>query len=71
MQSISTCIPLESLHTIRKLVEYSLKNVAAKAIFTISVFEILLFEGRSVLPPAQRSTVSEMVNVMNNLFLYF
>ena len=60
-----------NLHTIRKLVEYSLKNVAAKAIFTISVFGILLFEGRSVLPPAQWSTECEMVNVMNNLFLYF
>ena len=60
-----------NLHTIRKLVEYSLKNVAAKAMFTLSVFEILLSEGRSVLSPAQRSTGSETVNVMNNLFLYF
>ena len=60
-----------NLHTIRKLVEYSLKNVAAKAMFTLSVFEILLSEGRSVLSPAQRSTGSETVNVMNNPFLYF
>ena len=59
-----------NLHTIRKLVEYSFKNVAAKAMFTLSVFEILLPKGRSVLPPAQRSTGSETVNVMNNL-LYF
>ena len=36
-----------NLHTIRKLVEYSLKNVLAKTIFT--VLEILLSEGRSVL----------------------
>ena len=59
-----------NLHTNRKLVEYSLKHVAAKAMFTLSVFEILLSEGRSILPPAQRSTGSETVNVMNNLFLY-
>ena len=38
-----------NLHTIRKLIEYSLKNVLVKAIFTPSVFEILMHEGRSVL----------------------
>ena len=62
---------LSKLHTIRKLVEYSLKNDAAKVMFTPSVFEILLSEGRSVLSPAQRSAESKTVNVMNNLFLYF
>ena len=60
-----------NLHTIRELVEYSFKNVAAKAMFTHSVLEILLSEGRSVLSPAQGSTGSETVNVMNNLFLNF
>ena len=60
-----------NLHTIRKLVEYSFKNVAAKASFTLTVFEILLSEGRSVFSPAQRGTGSEKANVMNNLFLYF
>ena len=60
-----------NLHTIRKLAEYSLTNVVAKAMFTLRIFEILLSEGRSVLSPAQRSTGREMVNVMNNLFLYF
>ena len=64
MQSIN-------LHTIKNLVEYSLKNVVAKAMFTLTVFEILLSEGRSVLSPAQRSAESKTVNVMNNLFLYF
>ena len=60
-----------NLHTIKNLVEYSLKNVVAKAMFTLTVFEILLSEGRSVLSPAQRGTGSERINVMNNLFLYF
>ena len=60
-----------NLHTIRKLVKYSLKNVPANVMFTLTAFEILLSEGRSVLPPVQRGTGSERVNVMNNLFLYF
>ena len=34
-----------NLHTIRKFAEYSLKNVLAKAMFTLTVFEILLSEG--------------------------
>ena len=47
--------------TIRKLIEYSLKNVSVKAMFTLTVFEILLSEGRSVLSSAQRGTGSERV----------
>ena len=39
-----------NLHTIRKLIEYSLK----KAMFTPNDFQILLSEGTSVLSPAQR-----------------
>ena len=35
------------------------KNVPVKAMFTVSVFEILLFEGRSVFSPAHRNTRSE------------
>ena len=48
-----------SLHTIRKLIEYSLKNVPVKAMFTLkatftqTLFGILLSEGKSVLSPAQ------------------
>ena len=38
-----------NLHNLRKLDEYSLENVPAKAMFTPTVFEILLSEGRSVL----------------------
>ena len=37
-----------NLHTIRKL-EYSLQKSSAKAMFTLTAFEILLSEGRSVL----------------------
>ena len=33
----------------RKLVEYSFKKAVAKTMFTLTVFEILLSEGRSVL----------------------
>ena len=54
MQSLSTCISLESI-------EYSLKNVLVKAMFALTVFEILLFKRRSVLLPAQRVIGSERV----------
>ena len=50
-----------NLHTIRKLIEYSLKNVPIKAMFTPTVFDILMSEGRSVLSPVQRGTGSERV----------
>ena len=51
------------MHTIKKLIKYSLKFFSVKAVFTVTVFEILLFEGRSVLSPAQRGTGSEKVKV--------
>ena len=38
-----------NLYTIRKLIEYSLKDVALKAMFTLTVFEILLFAVRKLL----------------------
>ena len=38
-----------SLDVIRKLVEYSSKNVLVKVMFTLTILEILLFKGRSVL----------------------
>ena len=50
-----------NLHTIRKLIEYSLKNVRVKAIFTLTAFEILLSKGRWVLSTAQKDTESERV----------
>ena len=52
-----------NLHTITKLVEYSLENFVVKTMFTLTVFEILLFEGRSVLSPAQRGTKSKRVEL--------
>ena len=55
-----------NLHTIRKLAECSLKNVLVKAMFTLTVFEILLSDGRSVLSPAQRGTGSERVKKTYN-----
>ena len=51
-----------NLHTIRKLITYRLKNVLVQAMFTLTVFEILLFGCRSVLLPAQWVTGSERVN---------
>ena len=55
-----------NLHTIRKLIEYSLKNVLVKSMFTLTAFEILLFEGRPPLSPAQWGTGNETAN--NSLF---
>ena len=53
-----------NLNTIRKLAEYSFKNVKAKAMFTLTV---LLRKGRSVLSPAQRDTGNERVNFPRGL----
>ena len=51
-----------NLHTIGKLIEYSLNNASIKAMFSPTVFEILLSKCRSVLSPAQQVTGSERVN---------
>ena len=50
-------------YTIRKLLQYFLKNFLVKAIFTLSVFEILLFQGRLVLSPTQQGTGSVRLKV--------
>ena len=42
-----------NLHIIRKLIKHSLKIIHVEAMFKFTVFEILLFEGRLVLAPAQ------------------
>ena len=39
------------------------KRLLVKAMFTLTVFELLLSENRSVLSPAQRGTGSERVKV--------
>ena len=44
-----------NLQTIRKLIEYSLEIVLVKTMFTLTVFEILLSQGRSVLWPPSKS----------------
>ena len=49
VQSLSVCQPGYHWKAYRIL----LSKVPIKAMFTLTVFEILLFEGRSVLPPAQ------------------
>ena len=38
---------------IRKLIEYFLKNMLVKEMFTLTLFEILLFKERSILSPTQ------------------
>ena len=45
-----------NLHTMKNLVGYSLKGVVAKAMFILTVLEILLLESRSVLWRTQWST---------------
>ena len=37
-----------NLYTIRKLIEYSLKKIPIKEMFSLTVFEILMSKGRSV-----------------------
>ena len=71
---ITTSAKSINLHIIRKLIEYFLKNICVKAMFTLTVFEILLFKGRSLLTPAQRGTRSKRVQILvkikkNVLFL--
>ena len=58
----TTSVMSTNLDTIRKLIKYSLKNIPAKAAFTITVFEILLFEGRKVLSLVQGGAGSKRVN---------
>ena len=53
---------------IRKLIEYFVKYVLLKAIFTLTVFKIFLFEGQLVFSPAQRGTGSGRVNSSDIIF---
>ena len=53
VQSLTTWISLESF-----LINLS-KLCGIKVPFTITVFEILMFKGGSVLPPTQQATVGE------------
>ena len=51
-----------NMHVLRKLIEYSLKNLLLKAMFTIAVFDIFLLKDRSVVSPAQQCTGNEEWN---------
>ena len=53
-----------NLHTITKLIEYSLKNVHVKAMLTLTVFEIFLFEVREHYQPPSGISGSEWVKVL-------
>ena len=50
--------------SIRKVIKYSFKNVTVK-MFTLTIFKILLFLGRSVPSPAQQSTGSERAKLFS------
>ena len=47
-----------NLHIIRKVIKYSLKNVLEKTMYTLTVFEILLFEVMSA-----RSKLAKRLNL--------
>ena len=51
-----------NLYTLRKFIKYFFKNARVKAVFTFTVFEILLFKVRSV-SFAQRETGSKRVKI--------
>ena len=60
-----------NLQKIRKLIENSLKNVRVKTVFTLTLLEILLFEGRLVLSLSQRvQTKSNQKLIMQILDQY-
>ena len=65
-------------HAIRKHIDYSLKKFPVKAMFTLTVFEILLLVGRTVLSPAGKRvqgakwySLNKNVNVSNFNFLFY
>ena len=58
------CAKSMNQHTVKNLVERYFKSFVAKVIFTLTVFEILLPEGMSVLVPAQLGTGSQSVKVL-------
>ena len=52
-----------NLHTRRKLIEYYFKKCQVKVLSLLIFFKILLFEGRLLLSPVQRGTVSGRIRV--------
>ena len=59
-----------NLHAFRKLIKYYLQNVPVKVVFTVTVFEILLYEGRLLLSPAQRGAGNERVKQEKYIYIY-
>ena len=59
-----------NLKIVRKLIEYSLKNVSVKTRLTLTVLEILLFESRLTVRPAQRGPGSKRIKPNNNCSLF-
>ena len=60
MQIIPQSLNINNLRTTSaKAMKYSLKTVFKKAMLTFTIFEILLFECRSVLSPTQWGTGSD------------
>ena len=57
MQSLSTHMPLKNV------IEHTFKKSGIKALFTPSVFEVLMSECRSVLSHSHRCAGNEMVQV--------
>ena len=57
-----------NLHTIITLTEYSFLKILGKATFTLSVFEILLFECRSVFKSKVSTWVQGAKEIMVEIF---
>ena len=60
-----------NLDIISKFIKYSLKNVVVKAMFSLIVFEILLFKGWLALRPAQHVTGRKRVNEAHEVRGFF
>ena len=58
-----------SMHTIGKLIKYSLKSVRVKTMFTLTVFEILLLKGRLVLSPGTERVNMNFLSVQSSFFV--
>ena len=60
-----------NLDIITKLIKYSFNKVLFKAMFTFTVFEILLFEGRPALAPARRGKKRDKVSRYHKYHIWF
>ena len=67
----TTSTKSNNLDIVRKLIEYYFKKVLVKAMLTLTVLEILLFEARLILYPAQWATESERVKIKKKGYLSY